>query len=106
VTDDRAGDPARGSRPGAPGSDVVRSPAARTGPASAPFRIPVATPTAQAGRRPTMVPLTRKRGPRLGLRPPGAAGLDHPVLPGGHFLQEECGEQLGQVIAGFVRGTR
>ncbi|HZM82353.1 MAG TPA: haloalkane dehalogenase [Candidatus Limnocylindrales bacterium] len=37
---------------------------------------------------------------------PGAAGLDHPVLPGGHFLQEECGEQLGQAIARFVRGSR
>ena len=82
MTDDRAGDPARGSRPGAPGSDVVRSPAARTGPASAPFRIPVATPTAQAGRRPTMVPLTRKRGPRLGLRPPGAGLVTAPsALP-------------------------
>ncbi len=82
MTDDRAGDPARGSRPGAPGSDVVGSPAARTGPASAPFRIPVATPTAQAGRRPTMVPLTRKRGPRLGLRPPGAGLVTAPSSPG------------------------
>jgi len=37
---------------------------------------------------------------------PGAAGLDHPVLEGaGHFLQEDAGEQLGQVIADFIRAT-
>jgi haloalkane dehalogenase len=35
---------------------------------------------------------------------PGAAGIDHPVLTGaGHFLQEDAGEQLGTVIAGFIR---
>ncbi|HEX5494113.1 MAG TPA: haloalkane dehalogenase [Mycobacteriales bacterium] len=34
---------------------------------------------------------------------PGAAGLDHPVVSGaGHFLQEDAGERLGQIIAGFV----
>jgi haloalkane dehalogenase len=35
---------------------------------------------------------------------PGAAGLDHPVITGaGHFLQEDEGERLGEVIAGFLR---
>ena len=35
---------------------------------------------------------------------PGAAGIDHPVLTGaGHFLQEDAGEQLGTVIASFIR---
>jgi haloalkane dehalogenase len=35
---------------------------------------------------------------------PGAAGREHPVLAGaGHFLQEDAGEQLGGLIAEFVR---
>jgi haloalkane dehalogenase len=35
---------------------------------------------------------------------PGAAGIDHPVITGaGHFLQEDAGEQLGTVIADFIR---
>lgn len=34
---------------------------------------------------------------------PGAAGLDHPTVAGaGHFLQEDAGERLGEIIAGFV----
>ncbi len=34
----------------------------------------------------------------------GAAGLHHPVLTGaGHFLQEDAGERLGEIVAGFVR---
>lgn len=37
---------------------------------------------------------------------PGAAGFESPALPGGHFLQEECGEQLGQAIARFIGETR
>jgi haloalkane dehalogenase len=45
-------------------------------------------------------------GPVLREAIPGAAGLDHPVLEGaGHFLQEDAGERLGQLIAGFVRST-
>ena len=36
---------------------------------------------------------------------PGARGLDHPVVVGaGHFLQEDAGERLGLVVAGFVSG--
>ncbi len=35
---------------------------------------------------------------------PGAAGIEHPVIAGaGHFLQEDAGERLGKVIAGFIR---
>jgi LCP family protein required for cell wall assembly len=80
VTDDRAGDPARGSAPGAAGADAGRAHgSAGTGPLpSVPFRIPVSTPV-RTGRAPTMVPLTRKRGPRLGLRPPGAALVTAPT---------------------------
>jgi haloalkane dehalogenase len=34
---------------------------------------------------------------------PGAAGIDHPVIAGaGHFLQEDAGERLGEVIADFI----
>jgi haloalkane dehalogenase len=34
---------------------------------------------------------------------PGARGLDHPTLAGaGHFLQEDKGRELADVIAGFV----
>ena len=37
-------------------------------------------------------------------RCPGAAGLDHPVVAGaGHFLQEDAGPRLGEIVAGFVR---
>jgi haloalkane dehalogenase len=36
---------------------------------------------------------------------PGARGLDHPVITGaGHFLQEDAGERLGQVVADFIEG--
>ena len=51
-------------------------------------------------------PITGAMGPVLRDAVPGAAGLDHPVLKGaGHFLQEDAGEQLGQVIADFVRAS-
>jgi haloalkane dehalogenase len=37
---------------------------------------------------------------------PGAAGRHHPVLAGaGHFLQEDAGEELGAIVATFVRDT-
>lgn len=37
---------------------------------------------------------------------PGAAGREHPVIEGaGHFLQEDAGDRLGEVIAGFVRAN-
>jgi len=51
-------------------------------------------------------PITGGMAPILKRAMAGAAGLDHPVLAGaGHFLQEDAGERLGQVIADFVRGN-
>ena len=50
-------------------------------------------------------PITGGMAPVLRRAMAGAAGLDHPILAGaGHFLQEDAGERLGEVIAGFVRG--
>jgi haloalkane dehalogenase len=35
---------------------------------------------------------------------PGAAGREHTTSEGaGHFLQEDAGERLGELIAAFVR---
>lgn len=50
-------------------------------------------------------PITAAMAPVLRNVVPGAAGLDHPVLSGGHFVQEDDGEALGRVIAAFM-GTR
>src|SRR5215471_21388529 len=51
-------------------------------------------------------PITGAMGPILQRTVPGAAGLNHPVIENaGHFLQEDAGERLGTVIAGFVRAT-
>lgn len=48
-------------------------------------------------------PITGAMGPVLRRAVPGAAGIEHPVLAGaGHFLQEDAGERLGQLIARFV----
>ncbi len=39
-------------------------------------------------------------------RVPGAAGQPHPVIAGaGHFLQEDAGEALAQVLVGLLRRT-
>jgi haloalkane dehalogenase len=49
-------------------------------------------------------PITGEMGPILQQLIPGAAGLEHPVLAGaGHFLQEDAGAELAQVVAAFVR---
>jgi haloalkane dehalogenase len=49
-------------------------------------------------------PITASMAPALQRTVPGAVGIDHPVITGaGHFLQEDAGERLGAVIAGFVR---
>jgi haloalkane dehalogenase len=49
-------------------------------------------------------PITGAMAPILRRAVPGAAGIEHPVIEGaGHFLQEDAGERLGAVIAGFVR---
>jgi haloalkane dehalogenase len=51
-------------------------------------------------------PITRAMAPVLERTVPGAAGRQHPVLEGaGHFLQEDAGEELGAIIAAFVRET-
>ena len=51
-------------------------------------------------------PITGGMAPILKRAMAGAAGLDHPVLAGaGHFLQEDAGERLGQVIAEFIGGN-
>jgi len=51
-------------------------------------------------------PITGGMAPILKRAMAGAARLDHPVLAGaGHFLQEDAGERLGEVIADFVRGN-
>ena len=50
-------------------------------------------------------PITGPMEPVFRRAVPGAAGLDHPVLTGGHFLQEDCGEDLAHAIAAFVATT-
>jgi haloalkane dehalogenase len=50
-------------------------------------------------------PITADMAPILRRAMLGARGLDHPVISGaGHFLQEDAGDRLGEVVAGFVRG--
>jgi haloalkane dehalogenase len=49
-------------------------------------------------------PITADMAPVLRRAVPGAAGLDHPVVTSaGHFLQEDAGDRLGEVVARFVR---
>ena len=49
-------------------------------------------------------PITGGMAPILKRAIPGAAGLEHPVITGaGHFLQEDAGAPLGDVIAAFMR---
>jgi haloalkane dehalogenase len=51
-------------------------------------------------------PITAAMAPVLKSTVPGAAGRHHPVLRGaGHFLQEDAGEELGAIIAAFIRDT-
>jgi haloalkane dehalogenase len=51
-------------------------------------------------------PITGAMAPEFKRTVPGAAGRQHPVLEGaGHFLQEDAGEELGAIIAAFVRET-
>lgn len=49
-------------------------------------------------------PITGAMAPILRTSIPGAAGLEHPVIEhAGHFLQEDAGARLGQVVAEFMR---
>lgn len=50
-------------------------------------------------------PITGAMAPILRQLIPGAAGLEHPVIENaGHFLQEDAGEELGRIVAAFIRG--
>lgn len=47
-------------------------------------------------------PVTRGANRLFEQRIPGARGQAHITLPGGHFLQEDCGPQLAQVTLDFM----
>ena len=49
-------------------------------------------------------PITGGMAPILKRVIPGAAGIEHPVIEGaGHFLQEDAGERLREVLTTFLR---
>ncbi len=49
-------------------------------------------------------PITAAMAPILKKLIPGARNLDHPTIENaGHFLQEDAGAELGQVVADFMR---
>ena len=51
--------------------------------------------------------VTRGNDEHLQKRIPGAAGQPHTtIVGGGHFLQEDRGEELAQVVVDFVERTR
>jgi len=51
-------------------------------------------------------PITRGADAILQARIPGAQGRTHPTIArAGHFLQEDAGDDLGRVVADFVRAT-
>jgi haloalkane dehalogenase len=51
-------------------------------------------------------PITGPMAPVFKRTVPGAADGRHPLLEGaGHFLQEDAGEELGAIIADFIRAT-
>lgn len=50
-------------------------------------------------------PITGAMAPIMRKTVPGTEGLEHPTIGNaGHFLQEDAGEELGQVVADFVLG--
>ncbi len=52
-------------------------------------------------------PITGPMAPILRKLVPGTKGREHPTLAGaGHFLQEDAGERLGEIVAAFVREPR
>ncbi|MFZ4688228.1 MAG: haloalkane dehalogenase [Polymorphobacter sp.] len=51
-------------------------------------------------------PVTKGGEALIKARIPGAAGQDHLIVPGGHFLQEDAAEQLTALINGFIAKTR
>ncbi len=51
-------------------------------------------------------PITKSGGPVLRENIAGAKGQAHTTIEGGgHFLQEDCGEKLGQVVRDFIAST-
>jgi haloalkane dehalogenase len=51
-------------------------------------------------------PITADMAPVLRRAVPGAEGLQHPTLEGaGHFLQEDAGDRLGEVVAQLIDRT-
>jgi haloalkane dehalogenase len=51
-------------------------------------------------------PITAPMGPLMARVMPGAAGREHPTIrDAGHFVQEDGGEELGRVVADFVRSS-
>jgi haloalkane dehalogenase len=52
-------------------------------------------------------PITRGGETILQKLIPGAKGQPHTVIKGGgHFLQEDCGEEFAQIVVDFIRKTR
>jgi haloalkane dehalogenase len=51
-------------------------------------------------------PVTRGGEAAIKARIPGAAGQDHAIVAGGHFLQEDAPEQLCDLINTFIAKTR
>jgi haloalkane dehalogenase len=52
-------------------------------------------------------PITRGADTRLQAAIPGAAGQPHTTIAGGgHFIQEDAGEELAEIVASFVARTR
>jgi haloalkane dehalogenase len=50
-------------------------------------------------------PITAAMAPLLRREMKGAAGLDHPTVTGaGHFLQEDAGPELAEIVARFIKG--
>jgi haloalkane dehalogenase len=50
-------------------------------------------------------PITGAMAPIMAKIVPGAQGIDHPTIEdAGHFLQEDAGDELGRVVAAFMRG--
>jgi haloalkane dehalogenase len=51
-------------------------------------------------------PVTRGADRRFKEKVPGASGQEHTTIEGaGHFLQEDAGDQLGRLLAGFIAAT-
>jgi haloalkane dehalogenase len=86
-------------------------PASPDDPASAPNR--AAWEHLRAYTRPFLTvfgdsdPITRGADRHLQAAIPGAAGQPHATIArGGHFIQEDAGEELAEIVAAFIASTR